>query len=174
MKILTIHADFIEFEAKKEAMKAAEKTEKGKKRVEECLVVFSAVEKADEANPDAITSRYIAEIKDIAGQVKATSLVLYPFVHLTPEPAKPDVALSVLKKAEQELKKEYQVTRAPFGWYKAFEIKCKGHPLSELSRSFGPEAEKGEKVSQALAAEKKLKSLWYILTPEGKLTEVDK
>ena len=35
--------------------------------------------------------------------------------------------------------KKYQVTRAPFGWYKSFTISCKGHPLSELSREFSSE-----------------------------------
>ncbi|MEM4230770.1 MAG: threonine--tRNA ligase, partial [Candidatus Pacearchaeota archaeon] len=30
--------------------------------------------------------------------------------------------------------KEFNVIRAPFGYYKEFELKCKGHPLAELSR----------------------------------------
>ena len=33
--------------------------------------------------------------------------------------------------------KKYKIFRAPFGYYKEFELKCKGHPLSELSRSIG-------------------------------------
>jgi hypothetical protein len=31
------------------------------------------------------------------------------------------------------------VYKAPFGYYKVFELKCLGHPLSELSRSFKPD-----------------------------------
>ena len=31
-------------------------------------------------------------------------------------------------------KQKFQVARAPFGYYKEFELKVKGHPLSELSR----------------------------------------
>jgi len=34
------------------------------------------------------------------------------------------------------------VKRSPFGWYKAFTISCKGHPLSELSREIIPGKEK--------------------------------
>ncbi len=42
--------------------------------------------------------------------------------------------------AEHTLQKEgYQVTRAPFGYYKEFELKVKGHPLSELSKEFRAE-----------------------------------
>ena len=73
MKILTIHADFIEFEPKKKAFSAAEEgVEKGKKtRVEECLVVFTAVEKKDEDNVKAVLQKYLQEIKNIAQQVNA-------------------------------------------------------------------------------------------------------
>ena len=67
MKILTIHADFIEFEAKKKAFKGAEPgIKEGKQRVEECLVVLTAVEKADEADPAAMVLKYVQEIKNIA------------------------------------------------------------------------------------------------------------
>jgi len=46
-----------------------------------------------------------------------------------------------MENTEKELlnTKKYNVTRAPFGYYKEFELKCKGHPLSELSRSIGTE-----------------------------------
>jgi hypothetical protein len=32
------------------------------------------------------------------------------------------------------------VLRVPFGWYKAFEFKSKGHPLAVLSRSVSGKA----------------------------------
>ncbi|MDO8510881.1 MAG: threonine--tRNA ligase [Nanoarchaeota archaeon] len=142
MKILTIHADFIEFEAKKKAFSAAEEgVEKGKRvRVEECLVVFSAVEKKDEENVAAVMQKYLQEIKNIAQQVNAKTLVLYPYAHLSSTLSDPKVAEDFLKNAEQKLRSEkFIVFRAPFGWYKSFNISCKGHPLSELSRQFGAE-----------------------------------
>ena len=44
-----------------------------------------------------------------------------------------------------ELKKDFKVIeRAPFGYYKEFELKVKGHPLSELSREFTVDAEEGD------------------------------
>ena len=76
MKILTIHADFIEFEAKKKALKQAEKVDKGPHKVDECLVVFTAVEKRDESNIKEILKKYISEIKNIAKQVKAEKNLL--------------------------------------------------------------------------------------------------
>ena len=47
--------------------------------------------------------------------------------------------------AEKELKKSFKVTRAPFGYYKEFELKVKGHPLSELSREISVDDKKGKK-----------------------------
>ncbi len=150
MKILTIHADFIEFEAKKKAFAAAEEgIKEGKQRVNECLVVFTAVEKRDESNVAGIVQRYIQEIKNIAQQVNAKTLVLYPYAHLSSQLSNPKVAEQVLKDAEQQLKEKFAVTRAPFGWYKAFNISCKGHPLSELSREFTVEVVGGSSGATA-------------------------
>ncbi len=138
MKILTIHADFIEFEAKKEAFKGAEKgVEKGsKERVDECLVVLTAVEKRDEENVQAVLERYVQEIKNIAMQVNAQNIVLYPYAHLSSSLSNPKVAEQLMKDAQKILSEKYKVSRAPFGWYKSFNVSCKGHPLSELSREF--------------------------------------
>ncbi len=135
MKIITLHCDSISFKPIKKALKSAEEVDEKEKTVKECLVVLTAVEKADESNPKEIVSKLIENIEDISGQVKTKTIVVYPYAHLSPNLASPAVAEKVLKDAESELKKlKYSVTRAPFGWYKAFDIKCKGHPLSELSR----------------------------------------
>ena len=159
MKILAIHADYIEFEAKKKAMKQAEEDIKeGPQKVKECLVIFTAVEKRDEANPAAVVKKYLQEVKDIAKQVNAENIVLYPYAHLSSDLGKPKVAEQIMKDAEQALSKEgkYKVTRAPFGWYKAFNIACKGHPLSELSREFTAEGEKGSESEGAAGAEEEI------------------
>lgn len=155
MKILAIHADFIEFEAKKKAIKDAEEVKDGKKRVEECLVIFTAVEKRDEEDLPKATEKYVHEIKDIAGQVKVTNIVLYPYAHLSSQLSAPKKAEEVMKEAEKILAKEFKVTRAPFGWYKSFNIACKGHPLSELSRSFGPSEEEASKDNKEIKVKPK-------------------
>jgi threonyl-tRNA synthetase len=150
MKILAIHADFIEFMAKKKAFKGAEEgVEKGHTdKIEECLVIFTAVEKRDESDLIGVLKRYLQEIKNIAKQVNAQNIVLYPYAHLSSSLSNPKIAEQLLKDAAQELSEKYQVSRAPFGWYKSFNISCKGHPLSELSREFGPEGEPQETSTQ--------------------------
>ena len=134
MKILLIHSDFIEFEARQKAIKAAEDWHEPKKRMEECLVVFTAVEKRDEADLKKATEMLVKEIINVAGQVKTKNIVLYPYAHLSSSLSSPRSAQDVLEEAEKILKKDFTVIHAPFGWYKAFNLKAKGHPLSELSR----------------------------------------
>ncbi len=170
MKILAIHADFIEFEAKKKAIKDAEDVKEGKHRVEECLVVFSAVEKSDESDLKKVIDRYVKEVKDIVVQVKAKNIVLYPYAHLSSSLAAPKKAEEVLKEAEKILveEKEYHITRAPFGWYKSFNVACKGHPLSELSRSFGPD----ENLS--VTKEVKIKSSEEVIDHKKLLAQISK
>lgn len=173
MKVLLIHSDYIEYKAKSKTRVAEEIPEELKsQRGEEVLVAFVAVEKADEAAPEEAVGKGIEEIERVFNEVKAKEVMLYPYAHLSPSLSNPEVAVRVLKGLEEGLRgKGYAVKRAPFGWYKAFELRCKGHPLSELSRQITVgEAKEKERVSKAVAAEKKLRSEWYILDPEGRLT----
>jgi len=147
MKILLIHSDFVEFEAKNKAIKTAPELKvKGKQRVDDCLVVFSAVEKSDEGREKVIAENASREVISVAKQVGAKRVVLYPFVHLTSAPSKPDTAIAVLDQMEGLLKNDYELFRAPFGYYKSFDVKCKGHPLSELSRSITAEGGVSEEI----------------------------
>ncbi|AEA47944.1 threonine--tRNA ligase [Archaeoglobus veneficus] len=166
MKLLLIHADYIEYETKK-ATKVAEPFEGKGERVEEVLVAFTAVEKGDNAEVAKAAAR---EIEEVARKVGAERIMIYPYAHLSSNLSSPDLAVELLKTIESSIE-GFEVHRAPFGWYKAFKISCKGHPLSELSREI-----KGEdsEVTQALKAEEKVKSYWYILTPDKKLVEIDK
>ena len=178
MRMLLIHSDYLEYEVKDKALKKPEEISEEQKRgrLEEVLAVFVSVEKVDEQNPEEVVEKAVAEIKDVASQVKAQNIFVYPFAHLSSELASPDVALKILKAIEGKLKEEgFNVKRAPFGYYKAFKLSCKGHPLAELSRTIVPgKVKKEEEVPEALKKEEELVSYWYILTPEGELIEVDK
>ncbi len=167
MKILLLHSDYMEYEVKKKT-RFAEPFEGKGERVEEALVVFVSVEKGD---TEETASRAVDEIRDVAEKVKSDRIVLYPYAHLSSELADAETAVNLLKFMEKELSNEFDVHRSPFGWYKAFKISCKGHPLSELSREI-----KGEDIelTQALKDEERAVSYWYILTPEKELVEVDR
>ena len=160
MKILFIHADHMEYEAREKAIEGAEEIEKKKDAMKDALVAFISVEEDDEWH-----GRAVEEIKNVAEMVNAENIMLYPYAHLSSNLAPPAKAVEMLKSIEDDLKRDYNVKRSPFGWYKAFKISCKGHPLSELSRHV--ECKKEEEG-------KKIISQWYILTPDGEMMEADK
>lgn len=147
MKILSLHCDYIKFKPLKKALREPEELSERRQqeiKVEQPLVLMIAVEKKDEKNPNLI-QELTKQAKELAEQVKAEKLVLYPYAHLSPSLSKPDFALKTLEEAEKKLKKDFKVIeRAPFGFYKEFELKVKGHPLSELSRDIHFEAELDE------------------------------
>jgi threonyl-tRNA synthetase len=136
MKTLNLHVDYIEWMGLKKALKSMEdlpESETKKTKVKEALVVLTAIEKNDSLE---ILDEYIKNIKDVAEKVNTKTIVLYPYAHLSNELGKPETAIEILKEAQKKLKEEaYFVERAPFGYYKSFELKVKGHPLSELSRN---------------------------------------
>jgi len=177
MRILLIHSDYIKFEAKKKAIRDAEEFKEKGQEAENVLVAFIAVEKIDEEDPDSVIKQLVKEIKGTVKRVGAESIAIYPYAHLSSSLSGVNVARKILDDAYKNLKKEYPTIKAPFGWYKGFEIKCKGHPLSELSRTIVPEGGKGKKEkkgkeSEALKAEERLKSEWYILDLSGNLVPV--
>jgi threonyl-tRNA synthetase len=143
MKILSLHCDYLKFKPIKKAIRKPEElSEEMKKEIEvkEPLGIFVAVEKSDEKDLKKAIENLIENILDLREKVKAERVVLYPYAHLSANLSNPEFAQEVLQGAETELKKrKIEVFRAPFGYYKSFELKCKGHPLAELSRSFGGE-----------------------------------
>lgn len=136
MKTLNLHVDYIEWEGLKKALKSMEDLsddEIKKQKVEEALVVMTAVEKNDSME---MLDKYLDDIRTIASQIGAKNIVLYPYAHLSSNLGKPELAVEFLKAAEAKLLEDgVSVYRAPFGYYKAFELRVKGHPLSELARS---------------------------------------
>jgi threonyl-tRNA synthetase len=171
--LLLIHSDFIEFEAKRPTKMAEEIDDQAKKgRLEEALCAFIAVEKFDEDDPKAVIEESAKQIADVAGQVHASRIMVYPYAHLSAQLSTPATAVKILKGLAETLSADYEVMRAPFGWYKAFTISCKGHPLSELSRSI--RLGEGEVVSQALKSEAKAVSYWKVLDQKGNLIDAEK
>lgn len=162
MRLLLIHADFLEFEAKEKTKVAEEVPEEEKSgRSEEALVAFIAIEEEDEEDPESIIENTFDEVNQVREKVGAESVVIYPYAHLSESLSSPDTAIQVMDSIcdkFEEIGVEY--LRAPFGWYKSFDLKCKGHPLSELSRTIGPEEVEEEEVEE-------IPSRWKIIDEDG-------
>ena len=170
MKLLLIHCDYIEYQVKDKAIKNPEELKKHQDRLDEALTVFTAVESIDEKAPKQAVSDAVDEIVETADKLSTKNIMLYPYAHLSSDLARPQIAQEILSSIEETLRSmDYMVKRSPFGWYKAFKISCKGHPLSELSREIIPAG----KENVSLMKERKLSSDWYILTEDGTLHDID-
>ena len=173
MRILQLHSNYIEYKPIQKEIAIAEETDKETRRLEEVVVLFTAVEEGDD---ETAARKAIEEVKSSLGRLKVNRILIYPYAHLSSNLAKPSEALKVVRAMEAYAKAEgIETYRAPFGWNKQFTISIKGHPLAEQSRVILPakEEKEAEKVSEALKAEEKLESFWYILQPDGKMIPVE-
>src|SRR6476659_6432029 len=199
MRILQLHVDFVEYRPiDKEIKEAEDNISKEKKRIENTIVILMSIEKND--NDEQIINDFIKEVKVYIEKIKCNSVLLYPYSHLSSNLESPKEAQIILNKIENKLKanlEKTKINRAPFGWTKELNLKIKGHPLAENSKTFIKKNEsdpllnkdnmeslnKSQKItatslpnfnndieSNALVAEDSLKSSWFILDPHGNLT----
>ncbi len=171
MRILQLHSNFIEYEVVEKEIPLAEEPEKKHDRLEELVVLFTAVEEGDDAD---VARKAMESTKASLDQLKVNRVLIYPYAHLSSNLAKPADALKVLNEMKcvaKELGLETYST--PFGWCKKFSVSIKGHPLAEHLRIVTSDSVEEEAVCEALKAEEKLKSFWYILQLDGELIPVE-
>jgi threonyl-tRNA synthetase len=155
MRILGIHSDGFSYAAHDRAMAQAERITKREAVIEgDVIVVYTAVERGDDKDPARLAQLLALDTARRARELKVGTVVLYPYVHLTSRPSDPKTAQRVLREAEATLKGygEFEVRRSPFGWYKSFTVKAKGHPISEWSAEFGPDSPLPEEREEARPA----------------------
>ncbi|MFH1751077.1 MAG: threonine--tRNA ligase [Candidatus Micrarchaeota archaeon] len=195
MRVLQLHCDYFSYKAEKKALKTIGdlKEEEKCSRFENVLVIFASVEDGDNAD---IAKRASEEIKKNYLEVKASTVLLYPYAHLSNNLAKPVEAVYVLSELLAAIREFCpDAKKSPFGYYKSFDMKCKGHPLAELSKTITLESlnrsigkiEKAvakdisierpsdkEVVSESLKKESEVRSKYYVLTPEGEMVDAER
>ena len=156
MKVLFLHSDFLHVKVTRRAIEDAEDIKEKEYNFPESLVCFIAIEENDK-DIESCSEEFSRNVEEISNKIGVKRIVLYPYVHLTNKPSDPRTALEIIKRSEEILKeKGFEVYRVPFGWYKEFNIKVKGHPLAELSRVIYPKKK-----------EKKINKIYVILFPNG-------
>jgi threonyl-tRNA synthetase len=187
MRLMLIHADRFAFRVTDETSAAAftAPPSPGEEAgdVEDALVVFLAVERGDDTDLGDVAGQAVVRIRETADKVGAHRVMVYPYAHLSSDLAKPQTATAAIDAIVDLLRgtMSLDVHRAPFGYYKAFEISCKGHPLSELAMTLTPQAAGAASVprrrdspeSKALSAERTLRSEWRVYQPNGSFVAAD-
>jgi threonyl-tRNA synthetase len=129
-----MHADFIEYRPVKKEIADAEEIQPRLVKEEEVVVLFTALERGDD---EELVKKAVSETREFLSKLGTNRVMIYPFAHISQDLARPSDALSLLLFMEKEAAGQgLETTRAPFGWTKALQIKVKGHPLAEMSRSY--------------------------------------
>jgi len=187
MRILQLHSNFIVYTPVEKEINIAEEAEKKETRIDEVVVLFTAIEEGD---TEALAQKAINDLRAFLGKQKTNRVLIYPFAHLSSNLSNPAEALKIIKAMETYAKeKGIETHRSPFGWNKQFTVSIKGHPLAEQARVYAPiavapateakaavegEAKKEEEpVSAALKAEDKMQSFWHVLQTDGSLVPVE-
>jgi len=173
LKVLQLHVDYVEYEPIQPESKVYERVEKRVYRVDDALLLLVCVEKGDDSR---IAEQVIDDAAQFMKDLRIDRVVIYPYAHLSSELASPSKALEILKAMRRRAEEVgLKAHNAPFGWNKRLVIAVKGHPLAEQLRTYGEalKAEEAEEVPKALLMEEKLKSYWFILTPEEEMIPVE-
>jgi threonyl-tRNA synthetase len=110
--------------------------------IEQGLLALTSVERGDEARIAEVSAGAAAELVSLARKVGAQRVMLHPFAHLFGAPAPAEASLQVLDRLAEELRAAgIECTRTPFGWFFAWDLRAKGHPLSRVARRIPAEEE---------------------------------
>ena len=145
MRLLLLHCEYFEYAVREKAIKNPEELDETNRtgKFENVLVAFCTVEKEDETNPHDVATKAAQSIAEVSKSVKTSRILVYPYAHLSSSLASRETSIPTLKELGTQLQESgYETHHSPFGWYKNFNLRCLGHPLSELSRTIRPEVGK--------------------------------
>ncbi len=108
----------------------------GDVQAEEAVVVFIHNEPQDEAAASDLETKFVKNVKWIAGKRGLKNIVLHSFTHLAEASASPEFARVFIESAAARLQKTgYQVQVTPFGWVGAWDLSVYGESLAKVYKS---------------------------------------
>jgi threonyl-tRNA synthetase len=137
MRVLQLHCKNFSYQVKRETPVAEKPAIPQDETLEDVLVCFTCFEKKDENRLNEIIDRFVDNIKVDVSRIGCSSILLYPYAHLSKSLGSARLAKEFLNNLVEELNNAgFETHKSPFGWYKAFELSCIGHPLSEAYREY--------------------------------------
>ena len=137
MRVLQLHCSEFSFKTLKETPVAEFPAYPKEGDYENILVCFTCFEKKDVNREEEIIDEYTKNILVDTERIGCKNVILHPYAHLSHELGSPKRAKKFMGDLEARLKSEgVNAHRSPFGWYKAFGLYCKGHPLAEAYREY--------------------------------------
>jgi threonyl-tRNA synthetase len=138
MRALILHTDKFEVKVIAKSNKPAgispEEKKSTSEKMTQNLTVFFCVEEND-------TEKQLNELYDeiikTSNEVKTKNIMIAPFVHLSKNIAKPDVAKKLYESLVKKFQgKNFNIKTSHFGYHKTLSLDVKGHPGSFRYREF--------------------------------------
>ena len=108
----------------------------GEVQLTDAAVVFVHAEPQDETDAAGLETKFVKNVKWIAGKRGLKNIVLHSFTHLAEVSASPQFAETFLQSAATRLRNTgYQVTLTPFGWVCEWELSVFGESLAKVFKS---------------------------------------
>ncbi len=108
----------------------------GEVQVTDAAVIFVHSEPQDEAERDGLETKFVKNVKWIAGKRGFHNIVLHSFTHLAEASASPQFAEAFLQSAAARLRNTgYQVVLTPFGWVCEWDLAVHGESLAKVFKS---------------------------------------
>jgi hypothetical protein len=105
-------------------------------QVIDAAIIFVHSEPQDEAEPGSLETKFVKNVKWIAGKRGFKNIVLHSFTHLAESSASPQFAEVFLQSAAARLRNTgYQVVLTPFGWVCEWELSVHGESLAKVFKS---------------------------------------
>ena len=108
----------------------------GEVQVTDAAVIFVHAEPLDETDPSGLETKFVKNVKWIAGKRGFKNVVLHSFTHLAEASASPQYAEAFLQSAAVRLRNTgYPAVLTPFGWVCEWELSVHGESLAKVFKS---------------------------------------
>ena len=100
---------------------------------EEAVVVFYQVESEDVDRRGKVLTRFVKNVKWLAGKFGSKTVVLHSFNHLSDSKAGPEFAGPLIEEVRERLERSgYTVGMTPFGYLNEWKIHVAGDSLAKV------------------------------------------
>ncbi len=108
----------------------------GGAELSDAAVVFVHAEPQDETDAAGLETKFVKNVKWLAGKRGFKEVVLHSFTHLAEASASPQFAEAFLQRAADRLRRTgYRVTLTPFGWVCEWELAVYGESLAKVFKA---------------------------------------
>ena len=108
----------------------------GEVQLTDAAVVFVHAEPQDETDAAGLETKFVKNVKWIAGKRELKNIALHSFTHLADASASPQFAETFLQGAAARLRNTgYSVTLTPFGWVCEWDLSVFGESLAKVRKS---------------------------------------